>query len=187
MVANGEDDTEEIARQYPVTVIHVDKRLGKGGAILEGFKHTTGNWVLFADVDGAVSFDQLTDLPLDPTYPLYLASRYLPHSRTIGYPFYRKILSKLYRFYVNRLFGYRVPDYQCGFKLVRRDLLEDLAPKMKCMGFAFDTELIVRTIKAGYEPVSFPVVWKHGKGSKVRLKDVWRMAKEVQRIHEDTR
>lgn len=47
-----EDRTEEVKKKYPgITVIRLEKNLGKTGAICEGVKRATGDYIMFFDAD----------------------------------------------------------------------------------------------------------------------------------------
>lgn len=45
------DETDEVAMKYTENVISLDKNLGKGGAIIEGIKRSTGDIILLLDAD----------------------------------------------------------------------------------------------------------------------------------------
>ncbi len=45
------DNTYDVAIQYTKNVVNLEKNLGKGGAIIEGIKRSTGNIILLLDAD----------------------------------------------------------------------------------------------------------------------------------------
>ncbi len=47
----SEDQTAQVARRHPVTVIDLQENLGKGGAMVEGSAHTDADILLFIDAD----------------------------------------------------------------------------------------------------------------------------------------
>ncbi|MFH0879888.1 MAG: glycosyltransferase, partial [Lentisphaerota bacterium] len=59
IIVNGSHDrTEEIAAGYARTyeqirVVVEPRAIGKGGAIMLGFRHASGRWVGFVDADGS--------------------------------------------------------------------------------------------------------------------------------------
>jgi hypothetical protein len=55
------------------------------------------------------------------------------------------------------VFGYTVRDVDCGFKLFRREIIQELAPKIASRGATFSIEWLVRAQKAGYRFVELPV------------------------------
>ena len=68
LIPNGcEDRTEEIVREYSENNPNlkykiVKQKIGKGGALIEGFKVATGNIISFVDADSATSPQALYDL-----------------------------------------------------------------------------------------------------------------------------
>jgi hypothetical protein len=55
------------------------------------------------------------------------------------------------------LFGYTVRDVDCGFKLLRRGIIQELAPHIASRGATFSIEWLVRAKRAGYRFVELPV------------------------------
>jgi dolichyl-phosphate beta-glucosyltransferase len=45
-----------------IRVLTFEKNRGKGGAVAQGMLHARGDYLLFADADGATRIDDLTDL-----------------------------------------------------------------------------------------------------------------------------
>jgi hypothetical protein len=58
---------------------------------------------------------------------------------------------------VSFLFGLNVSDTQTGIKLFRREVLEDVIPRMRVSRFAFDIELLVAAHRFGYTITEMPV------------------------------
>jgi len=169
------DKTLEIANDHAkcddrLKVVHFPRKLGKGGGIKHGLLRSGGAIIVIMDADLAV----------DPAYILALVdqirrgadiavgSRRLPSSRVRGVPFYRRLVGEAYQF-LFRLFFPRigVRDVQCGFKAVKRDVLFDVIYDVDTDGFAFDTDLIVKSWLKKYRIVEVPIEWSHVDGSKV--------------------
>ena len=74
-------------------------------------------------------------------------------------------------------------DTQCGLKILTSETFQRIRPNMKYLGFAFDVEICLLSLKTGSKVIEFPVDWRDVAGSKVRLlRDSVRMAVEVIRI-----
>src|SRR5439155_13572201 len=58
---------------------------------------------------------------------------------------------------------------QCGFKAVRRDVLEELLPAVRDDGWFFDTELLVLAQRRGLRIHEVPVDWVDDPDSRVRI------------------
>jgi len=55
------------------------------------------------------------------------------------------------------VFGYTVRDVDCGFKLFRREIIEQLAPTIRSRGATFSIEWLARAKRAGYRFTELPV------------------------------
>jgi len=101
-------------------------------------------------------------------------SRLLPSSevvRTGG----RELASRGYNTLVRAILGSRVHDHQCGFKAFNRGRILPLLPSVRATHWFWDTEILVRGQRAGLRVAEFPVSWRTGKTTTVRLKDVFEM------------
>jgi glycosyltransferase involved in cell wall biosynthesis len=112
VVFDGQDNTpdivEVVAKECPdIRLLTFHKRLGKGGAIIEGFKAARGDKIGFADADESVSPNDLKDMfetlgEVDGV----IASRRLATSKImIKQPFKRRLASKGFNMLVRILFG----------------------------------------------------------------------------------
>ena len=126
------DDTKKVAEN----IIKKDKRIkvvshkvnkGYGGALKTGFKSARYNWVSFTDSDGQFDFSEITkfikmqrqtgaDLILG--YRLNRADSFMRKLYTWGWSV---ILPRI-------LFGLKVRDYSCGFKLIRKNVFKAVSP-----------------------------------------------------------
>jgi hypothetical protein len=55
------------------------------------------------------------------------------------------------------VFGYTVRDVDCGFKLLRREIIQNLASQIESRGATFSIEWLVRAKRAGYRFAELPV------------------------------
>ena len=67
----------------------------------------------------------------------------------------------------SRLAGQRIPDSQCGFRLLRRTVLKDLKPSTA--RFETETEMLIQASRAGHKIVSVPIrtIYEPGRASRV--------------------
>lgn len=85
----------------------------------------------------------------------------------------REITSRGYRALVGMLLGLHASDAQCGFKGVRREAFQKLAPKLQDNNWFFDTELLLHAERSGMRVAEVPVSWVEdrvkGRKSTVKL------------------
>jgi len=179
VISDGTDRTDQVVKEFAkkhknVDVMKFKERLGKGGAIIKGFKSADSTYVGFVDCDDSVSFQQV--FTLLESIKKKRADGAIA-SRRIGgaivsqkQPFMRRFPSKAFNLLVRLMFGLRFKDTQCGAKIFKTSAIKDILPQMKSKGFEFDVELLWRLTKKGYKIIEIPVVWKHSEGSKFSLK-----------------
>ena len=178
IVANAcTDGTVEVvrtlAREDPIFRLLETERPGKGGAILEGFRHARGRAVAFCDSDGSAEPADLLGLlqRVDSgECDCAIGSRWLPDSRVpVPQPWRRRVASRLFNRIVRLMFGFSYKDTQCGAKAFNRTALEVLLKTVVSTGYHFDCELLWRLRQAGLRVLEAPITWRDQGGSGIRL------------------
>jgi len=182
VVCDGIDNTlnivKEASERYTeIRLLNFKKRLGKGGAIIEGFKAAKGDRIGFVDADESVEpddvkrmFDALSDADV------VIASRRLKYSKILVKPsLKRRFASKMFNILVRMIFRLPFKDTQCGAKVFRKEAIKDILDELKTNEFEFDAELLWRLKKKGYKVVEFPITWKHSEGSSFSLSNAPKM------------
>ena len=175
VVVNGTTDrTEQVVAAYqsrfPILRLLVEPaRIGKGGALILGFKAAVGEWVGFVDADGATppeAFQDLVDRIGDAG--AIVASRWAAGARVSPrQPPARRIASRVFNLMTRMLFGLRLTDSQCGAKLMRREALQEVLPHLGITRWAFDVDLLFQFKRAGHGIREIPTVWSDVEGSKI--------------------
>jgi glycosyltransferase involved in cell wall biosynthesis len=164
---------EALAAEFPGVVkhIHEEKRLGRGKALNNAFKQSSGDVLVYMDVDLATDVHHLEALIRSVEaegYDIATGSRMLAESR-VKRSGTRRIASKAYNLLVRELLGSKVKDHQCGFKAFRREPLMRLLDEVGASHWFWDTEILVRAHRRGYRIKEIPVNWTGGRETKVRL------------------
>ena len=178
---------EMMAKNKHLRLIEFKKRLGKGGGVKEGMLGARGEYRVFTDADNSTSIDQIEKMwPwFEKGFDVVIGSRDVKGAvLDPPQPWLRKILLgggfKLYRKLIIGLWG--LEDTQCGFKGFSQKVVEDVFPKYKIKGFAFDAEVLVLAKKLGYKIKEVPVYWKNDLESKVKFKSIIKMAQDLLKI-----
>lgn len=162
---NCSDQTPQICSELAATdkkIIHFDfpQKIGKGGAVLEGFKVARFDLMGFVDGDNSIEADQfirLIDAIRPETVGAAIASKRMPGAvMDPPQPLSRQVLGFGFAQLQNMLFGTGVHDSQCGAKIFRRKAIEPL--HLHTTGFAFDVELLHRTRQHGFKIVELGIV-----------------------------
>jgi glycosyltransferase involved in cell wall biosynthesis len=161
-----------LAENFPfVKHIHGEKRLGRGAALKNAFKQSSGEVLVYMDLDLATDVKHLKSLVEaveSEGYDFATGSRLLPESN-VKRSGTRDIASKTYNFMVRALLGSEIKDHQCGFKAFKREPLMQLLDEVGANHWFWDTEVLVRAHRRGYKIKEIPVSWKGGRETKVRL------------------
>jgi glycosyltransferase involved in cell wall biosynthesis len=177
VVVNGSrDNTAEIARTYSlkypqVGVIEEKEAIGKGGAIILGFKCATGDLIGFSDADGSTSPAAFDDLAVNiGSAGAIIASRWFAESVVEPkQPLKRRIASRIFNFIVRTTFGMNIHDTQCGAKVLRHETVQKIIPHLGITRWAFDVDLLFQVHRSGYAITEWPTVWKDVEGSQLRI------------------
>jgi len=184
-----EDRTPEIAdrlaREHDaVRHAHSDERLGRGGALERAFRESRGRTLVYFDTDLATDMahlEELVESVRSGEYDLATGSRWLPDSEA-DRPARRGVPSLGYNRLVRLALRSELRDHQCGFKAFDREVLFDLLADVEDDHWFWDTEVLVRAQRAGYQIKEFPVAWEPKTGSEVNVvRDILGMGSQVLR------
>jgi len=173
------DDTEAVARrlagEYPEVEYRRIPRKGRGGALKTVWLESPAEYVTYMDVDLSTNlraFPQLVDR-LRNGSDVVIGSRLMVGADTTR-SLKREILSRGYNVIVKLFFRTKFTDAQCGFKGVRRGVVQLLVPHVEDRKWFFDTELLVLAEKSGHEIGEVPVDWIEDLDTRVRLlRTIW--------------
>ncbi len=142
---------------------------GKGHAVRQGMLQATGAVRVFMDVDLAVPPDVLTHaVAQTATNDIIIGSREATGAVRVGEPAMRRFAGRMFNSVVRWVAGLDYRDTQCGFKAFTAPAADAIFPRQQCMGFAFDTELLLLAKEQGMTIHEIPVDWHYGPGSSVR-------------------
>jgi dolichol-phosphate mannosyltransferase len=182
------DGTGEIAdrlagEREQVEVLHRAGKDGIGPAYLAGFRHALDHGAAYViEMDSDFSHDP-ADLARLLTAvragaDLALGSRYVPGGGVADWGLLRRAISQGGSTYARRVLGLRVRDLTGGFKCFKREVLEAIHfDTVRSQGYAFQVELTYRAVRAGFEVVEVPIVFKDRELGQSKMS--WRIAAEA--------
>lgn len=164
-----------------IRIVSLEQNRGKGGAVTHGMRHARGQYVVFADADGASKFSDLAklvqacqDIEDEQGRGVAVGSR----AHLVGSEAVVK-RSKLRNFLMHSFHlllkfmtppqTARIKDTQCGFKLFSRPTLPYIVPHMHMDGWIFDVEMLMLAEFAGIPVVEVAIGWKEVVGSKLNV------------------
>ncbi|KAJ3086825.1 dolichyl-phosphate beta-glucosyltransferase [Quaeritorhiza haematococci] len=191
------DNTANIARGFAkekrmvgglMRVMQLEKNRGKGGAVTQGMLVARGDYLLFADADGATKFSDLDNLETKLKevavngMGVGIGSRahMVKSAAVVKRSFIRNFLMHSFHTILYVLGIKKIKDTQCGFKLLTRPAARTIFPNMHVEGWIFDIELLLITDYLKIPMVEVGVNWHEVDGSKVSLlRDSVRMLKDL--------
>ena len=165
----SQDRTADEAREAGATVVRHETNLGKGAALLRGFREARA-----AGFESAVALD--ADGQHSPAeIPLLLSSiagADLVLGNRMGtpdeMPLVRRLTNRVMSAIISRLCRQRLADTQTGFRAVRLEPL--LALDFEASRFDFESEMLIKMARADARIREVPVTTVYGVGehSKIR-------------------
>jgi dolichol-phosphate mannosyltransferase len=147
-----------LGETLPVRLIERERpTLGLSGAVIAGAREARREIVVVMDADLSHPPEEIMNLAqpvLEGRADIVIGSRYIAGGSTPGWPFYRKVMSRIAAALAYPLTG--VHDSMCGFFAIRRALLLELAPAAS--GFKIAFEAIVhggRDLRVREIPIAF--------------------------------
>lgn len=185
---NSSDNTAEIVKNFinineynnRIHLIKRNNKLGRGSAVLEGFKWGYSNYKnidIFIEMDCDFSHSPkeiYKGKELIKKYDFIIGARY-PNGKIINWSLNRKIFSFISNQLIRILIDRRIADYTNGFRFYSKKTVEYLLNKQfMSSGYICLSEIAAILLKANFSSASFSITFKNrvrGK-SNVNLKEI---------------
>ena len=186
VVNDGSEDAtaeiaDELARKYPrVRVEHHAKNRGYGGAIQTGIRSSTKDLIFYTDGDAQYDPAELTLLWAEMAEGVDIVNGY-KISRSD--PLHRIIIGRVYHHIVSILFGLKMRDVDCDFRLMRRSMFERV--ELQQTSGVICLEMMKKIQDAGFRIVEVPVHHFHrayGKSQFFNFRRLYRTAIDVMKL-----
>jgi len=142
--ATGQIADKIASQDNRVKVVHHPTNLGYGAALQSGFKAATKKIVFYTDGDGQFDISEMPPLlPLIEQYDIVSCYRLNRQDNLI-----RKINGWCWTKLVCLLFGIKVRDIDCAFKLYKKEIFDNI--KLSSAGALIDAEILARAVRRGY-------------------------------------
>lgn len=143
----------ELALRYPeLKILHHRENRGYGAALRSGFSAATKEWLFYTDGDAQYNPLELGVL-VDALHDGIDFVNGYKISRSD--PLIRKIIGRLYHYFVSITFGIHLRDVDCDFRLVRRKILDEI--NLESQSGAICVELVKKIQDLGYVFAQVPV------------------------------
>lgn len=173
VVCDGNDNTPLVSKAISdnIVVLKYDRKLGKGGAILEGFNYASGDVIGYVDADGAVPWYEVEKVFnfVTEDNPVVIASRWLRNSKRLEpQSLLRITLGRIYHYLTILILGIYVKDTQCGLKAYSSEVIRRISPKLQLKNLSIDTAFLYHCKRAGFKIKEISIEWRSVNGSKFK-------------------
>jgi len=140
----GREADEIAGRDGRVKVVRHQRNLGYGAALQSGFKAATKELVFYTDGDGQFDINEMPPLlALMERYDIVSCYRLNRRDSLI-----RKINGWCWTRLVCLMFGLKIRDIDCAFKLYKREIFDKI--ELSSTGALIDAEILARAARKGY-------------------------------------
>jgi glycosyltransferase involved in cell wall biosynthesis len=153
------DQTAQQARDAGAEVIVHSQNRGKGEAIKTGLRHWLDRQfthVIVLDADGQhlpEEIDRFMAASASTAGPSFFLGNRM--NNLTGMPFIRRVVNRYMSKRISRFCGQKIPDTQCGFRMLERQLIPELLGGTN--RFDYETEMLIIASRKGYRIESVPI------------------------------
>ena len=174
------DIADELARTYPqVRAVHHPINRDYGAALQTGFRSATKDLIFYTDGDAqydptelAVLWENIGDADLVNGYKISRAD-----------PLHRIIIGRIYHYIVSIMFGLKLRDVDCDFRLMRRTIFDRI--NLEKTSGIICVEMMKKIQDAGFHIVEVPVHHYHrsfGRSQFFNVRRVFKTGVDILRL-----
>ncbi len=179
------DKTARIVRDNNAICLEHKENKGKGASLSDGYNYLLekgADYIITMDADGQHSpydIDKFINLAESNIFDIIIGNRM---KDTADMPLLRYLTNKFTSAVVSILSGQKIPDSQCGFRMVSTNVLRKV--KIKSMNFDAESEILIKASRNGFKIGSVDIKTIYGdEKSKINpIKDTIRFFKLVFRL-----
>lgn len=159
------DRTSEIAKKSGADVVNHPYNKGYGAALKTGAKMAKTEYVLYFDADGQFYTEDISKILFErERYDMIIGAR--PKEVTV-----KDVGRRIMKFTATYLSGKKIPDLNCGFRLIRRRRVLDFLHLLPD-GFSFTTTITLAMLQSGDNVKFVPIRVRTRKTGKSGIKKV---------------
>lgn len=169
---------DEMLAKYPqLLVITHEANRGYGGALRSGFSAATKEWVFYTDGDSQYNPLELVDLAQAVFNGAELVNGYkLSRNDSLM----RALIGRSYHYLVKFMFGIRIRDVDCDFRLIPRRVLQQI--ELTSISGAICLEMVKKIEDAGHVFAEVPVNHYSRKYGVSQFFVPWRIVRTLKQI-----
>jgi glycosyltransferase involved in cell wall biosynthesis len=144
---------QQLSAELPMRLVSSRTRKGFAGAVRDGLKLAKSDLVFFADSDGQYDPKDFWKIwQARDSYDLVIGRKM---HREEG--FYRTLLSRGFHLLVKAFTTVPLEDMDCGFRLIRREVVQEVLPEVRSLEFSFNAEFAIIAYRKGFRILETPI------------------------------
>ena len=183
------DGTREVLKQLAanpnhdpfntLSIHYHDVNKGKGAALKTGFQHARGDFVIIQDADleyDPSEYPRLLQPIVEGKADVVFGSRFLGDQPHRVLYFWHYLGNKLLTTASNCFTNLNLTDMETCYKVFRREVIQEIAPKLKQNRFGFEPEITARLSRRGCRVYEMSISYSgrtYEEGKKIGLKDAF--------------
>ncbi|MBN2484084.1 MAG: glycosyltransferase family 2 protein [Candidatus Omnitrophica bacterium] len=167
------DETAQIAQSAGVTVLRNSENLGKGQSLKNAVQYLFDNeefdYVITMDADRQHAASDVKGF----LYQAHQGEKFVLGNRMNnpqGMPFDRVLTNRFMSWLISALIKQHIPDTQCGFRLIKREVLEKIP--IETENFEVDSEFLIKAVRNNIRIKSIPIQSIYHKDSSSKIKPI---------------
>jgi len=154
----SKDETFKIAKANSTHVLRNDKNLGKGFSLKRGIKFLFENkdfdYIITMDADNQHSPSDIDSFLKEAVNgeAFVIGNRM---NKPLNMPQIRVLTNKFMSWLISKIIKRHVPDTQCGFRLIRKDVLKKIY--IETHKFEIESEILIKAAKSNFPIKSIPI------------------------------
>ena len=163
------DNTAQIAQDNGAIILRNNYNQGKGVSLIKGFHYVLGkdySAVITMDGDGQHLAEDISHFIQAAEHSgsgIFIGNRL---SMAKGMPWVRILTNKLMSWILSKVAKQKIPDSQCGFRLIKREVLKKL--DLKSAKYEIESEVLIRAARLGFKIEAVPIKTVYG-GEKSKI------------------
>jgi glycosyltransferase involved in cell wall biosynthesis len=144
---------QEIEKRFPsIRVIYHEHNQGYGGALRQGFRAATKDWIFYTDGDAQYDVRELKLLVENAAANVDVVQGYKIQRHD---PLHRIVIGRIYHWIIRLTFGIKIRDVDCDYRLLRRTIFDEI--ELTSTSGVICAEMMTKIHRGGYHIVEVPV------------------------------
>lgn len=149
----GREVLELLGRSLPLELVTSPNRKGYANAARDGLQRITTEFVFFSDSDGQYDPSDFWKIwNARGSFDMVIGRKDERQER-----FYRIVLSRGFHLLVKAFTAVPLRDMDCGFRLIRREVVASVLPEVRSLKYSFWAEFSIIAYRKGFRILEVPV------------------------------